>query len=150
MATPTPEVFFVYDDSGSPLTGVAADMSFSLYATEAGAAITPPAITEIGGGAYKFTPATPPTGHGIVYLVATGHQPKFTGRYFRVEDYAADQVPDIRNLLYGNSEMKTTGGDANRQLIYGPDGTTVIARFNLFDVTGAPSIFSPIRRVLVP
>jgi hypothetical protein len=147
MPTPTPEVFFVYDDNGVPVTGASAGMSFTIYKTEAGADITPqPAITEIGAGAYKFTPATPPSGHGIVYVVNTGFQPPHYGRYFRIEDYYPDKILDIQSFLFGRWEIKTTGGDANRIIYYQPDGVTELAKFDLLDVNGAPGTINPYLR----
>ncbi len=147
MATPTPEVFFVYDETGVPLTGAAAGMSFVAYRTEAGIVITPePSITEIGGGGYSFTPATPPTNHGIVYVLQTGGYPAYVARYYRPEDYYPDKILGIESFLFGKWEIKTAGPDANRIIYYQPDGTTVLAKFDLLDSNGDPTTLNPFLR----
>jgi len=150
MASPTPEVFTVYDNTGTPLPGVAGGMSFLTYVTEAGVAITPqPTIVDIGGGLYKFTPTVPPSGHGTCYVLSTGHQPAFYSRFIRPEDYNTDQIPDIRQFLFGKAQIMSTGPDANRLLIYAADGTTVLVRFALADIAGLDTIFNPMKRTPV-
>lgn len=148
MASPTPEVFAVYDNSGNPLTGVAAGMSFSYYGTEAGVAVLPqPAISEIGtSGIYKFTPGAIPSGHGLAYILVTGHQPAYVTRYVRPEDYAADTVIDLKNLLFGTWEIKTTGPDANKMVFTAPDGVTVVLKVALTDIAGLPTVLNAFKR----
>jgi hypothetical protein len=149
MASPTPEVIVVYDNNGDPLPGAVADMSWAKSSTEAGASIITPAITDIGGGVYTFTPPIPPIGHGWVYVLATGHQPKYYTRYFRPEDYNADLLPDIKNFLFGTWKIFTTGADANRMVFYAPDGITVMAKYDLKDASGVATVFNPFSRNFV-
>lgn len=124
-------------------------MSFIAYKTEAGVDITPqPEIKMIGGGAYKFTPDTPPGTHGLMYVLSTGGYPAFVARYFRVEDYYTDKLLPIESDLFGRWRVSTTGGDAYKIVFYQPDGLTVLAKHNLFDAAGAPTVFNPFTRTV--
>lgn len=58
--------------TGTPLTGVPigpADMRFLKYVDKLGNARTPPAITELGGGQYGFSPTDADEAAGVVFLL---------------------------------------------------------------------------------
>lgn len=96
MASPKIEVFFVFDaTTGLPLAGLTP--TFLSYTDDLGAGLTPPAISEIGGGAYKFTPAFNAS-RGIVYVIATGGNPTYACKFMRPEDYTDDIVVDLEGV----------------------------------------------------
>lgn len=150
MASPKIEVFFLYDGAGVPLTG--ATPTFDTYKDDLGANLSQPSITEIGGGAYKFTPdITTDPDRGIAYVVDGGASanPRRLARYIRPEDYALDQIQDLHDLEFGKWQIFTSGGDINRLVTYRPDGTTVLKKFDLFDSAGVPTSINPFRRTPV-
>lgn len=156
MASPTTEVFFVYDlTTGSPLTGAVGSMSFSTYKDETGSNLSQPSIREIGGGAYGFDPVFASPSHGVVYVVSTGASgnPSHVARYARPEDYYTDTiyttVRDLQQFQEGRWKIFTTGPEANRMLVYDVDGTTVLKRFTLRDASGNPTATNPYERVPV-
>lgn len=72
----TPVVFAVYDGSGAPLTGAA--FGLDLYVDRAGNDRTPPAIDELGGGLYAFTPSDDDEALGVAYKTEdTGGAPAY-------------------------------------------------------------------------
>jgi hypothetical protein len=167
MASPKIEVFFLYNPAtGAPLTGIIAALSFSVYKDELGNNILPlPAFTEIGGGAYCFTPTTT-ANHGIVYIVnaTAAATPQYVSRFIRYEDWYTDNadiltsslqtdissikttVEDIQLYTEGRWKIFTSGPEANRLLIYAADGLTVLKRYDLLDDAGAPSVINPFER----
>jgi hypothetical protein len=152
MASPKLEVFFLFNQTtGAPKTGQAG-IAFSCYKNSNGVDLTPPAITEIGGGAYGFIPTLPEDKSlGVVYVVSTGSgvMPMYFTRYIRPEDYTTDDIPLIKAVSVGKWQVFTEGDDANRLVLYDLDGTTVIARFDLKDDTGEPSATKPFSRTPV-
>lgn len=149
MSSPRYEVFFAYDlATGVPLTGAAAGMSFDCYKDDTGSNLSQPAITEIGGGAYRFLPTFASAAHGIVYVLnlGTGAAPARIARYARNEDYASE---DGLQFQMARCKIFVSGPDANRLVVYQPDGTTVLMKFNLFDQAGAPTYSSPFDRQVV-
>jgi hypothetical protein len=67
MSSPKIVVFHVLDaGTGAPETGLSP--TFVTYKDFAGVNLTQPTITEIGGGAYKFTPVFP-TDQGIAFVI---------------------------------------------------------------------------------
>lgn len=147
MASPKIEVFFLYDGTGAPLTG--ATPTFDTYKDDLGANLSQPAITEIGGGAYKFTPdITTNPNRGIAYVVNGGASanPRRLARYVRPEDYAPDLLPDLYDMNFGKWEIKTSGPDINRMITYRIDGVTILKKFDLFDAAGVPTSINPFRR----
>ena len=145
MASPAIEVFFLYDSSGAPLTGISP--TFDTYKDDLGADLAQPAITEIGGGAYKFTPVLNPA-RGIAYVVNGGAfaNPRRLARYVRPEDYHVDLLQDLHDMNFGKWEIKTSGPDINRMLTYKADGVTILKKFSLFDSAGVPTSINPFRR----
>jgi len=148
MSSPKIEVFFLYNAStGVPLTG--AVPTFDTYKDDLGFNLTQPAITEIGGGAYGFTPdITTNPDRGVVYVVngTISAMPQRLARFIRPEDYAADLLPDMYAMDFGKWEIKTAGLDINRLLTYKLDGSTILKKFNLFDSAGAPTSINPFKR----
>lgn len=158
MASPKIEVIFVYNETtGSPVTG--ATFTFETYKDNTGANISPPSITEIGGGAYAFTPSFT-TDKGIVYILradTSNVTPKRVSRYMRPEDWNTDnsdiptstiesKIDELLQISKGKWEIKTSGPDANRLIFYESDGVTVIQKFDLKDSSGAPTSTTIFRR----
>jgi hypothetical protein len=164
MASPKIEVIFIYDSDGEPLEGQVP--SFETYKDDLGADLVQPVVTEIGGGAYKFTPSFP-TDRGIVYVLNTdtGGNPTRIAKFMRPEDFNLDNCdvltssvdasgsltiePKIDELLQiqkGKWEIKTIGEDANRLIIYEADGSTVLQKFDLADKDGLPTSINPFKR----
>jgi hypothetical protein len=112
VATPTSEIFFVYNlTDGTPRGGLVGTLAFSFYKDETGADVSPPTFTQIAPGAYKFTPVFPSPGvHGIVYMInaGAGSNPPFIARYMRSEDYASDGVPAIATSVTGIASTTTS------------------------------------------
>jgi hypothetical protein len=148
MPSPKIEVFFLYNaTTQAPLTG--ATPTFDTYRDDLGTVLTPPAITEIGGGAYKFTPdITTNPNRGIVYIVDGGvsASPRRVSRFVRPEDFAPDLLPDMYDMDFGKWQIHTSGPDINRMVFTRPDGTTILKKFNLFDQAGVPTSINPFRR----
>lgn len=147
MASPKIEVFFLYDGTGAPLTG--AVPVFDTYKDDLGVNLTQPSITEIGGGAYKFTPdITTNPNRGIAYVIdgTAAASPRRLARYVRPEDYALDLVVDLWDMEFGKWQIMTSGGDINRLVTYRTDGVTILKKFNLFDSAGVPTSINPFRR----
>ena len=148
MASPKMEVFFLFNDAtDAPKTGQTG-LSFDSYKDEAGTDVSPqPAIVEIGGGAYGFTPAFPSSSHGICYVLncGSGVFPTHVTRYMRSEDWLPDGIQTLLDVGLGGA---TVDAALKQMILYKPDGITEIARFNLLDDTGAatvgPSIFSKV------
>ncbi len=139
MASPKLETFVIFDASGNPLTGVTP--TFTYYKTSSGGTLTPPAISEVGTtGIYTFTPVFADTTKGIHYIVSTGYFPLYYSRYMRPEDYTTDVIPNIQQFQQGDRELKTTGPDANHEIIYDADGTTVLKKYALTDNSSNPSV----------
>lgn len=146
MASPKIEVFFLYDSAGAPLTG--ATPTFDTYRRDDGTDLigSAPAITEIGGGAYKFTPVFP-TDHGIAYVIDGGASanPRRLARYARPEDFATDLVQDLWDIEFGKWQIATSGPDIHRLVLYRPDNS-ILKKFDLFDSAGIPTSINPFRR----
>jgi hypothetical protein len=93
MASPKLEVFFLYNSTtGAPLTG--ATPVFETYKDHLGADVTAPSISEIGGGAYKFTPVFADPNKGLVYVIDGGASsaPRRVDRFMRPEDWKLDNL----------------------------------------------------------
>lgn len=151
MASPKAEVFFLYDPAtGGPKTGVT--VTFDTYKDTSGSNVSQPSITEIGGGAYMFVPVFADLSKGIVYVVNAGSTaaPQRQARYMRPEDWNTDNsdwsVANLKEWQQGSWEIKTSGGDANKLIIYGTDGVTVLHKFPLTDAAGNPTSTSAFKR----
>lgn len=149
MASPKILVFALFRASdGTPFTGQTP--TFSNYTDETGSAVTPPAISEIGGGLYKFTPVFP-TDHGIAFVIDAGASAasRYVYGYLRPEDYYLDKILDLQDEVLGKWEVVTSGLDANRLVLYRQDGTTVLVKFDLTDNSGSPTTTAPYKRTPV-
>lgn len=149
MASPKSNVFFLYDSTtGVPAAGVTP--VFYSYQDTDGNPVADPTITDLGGGAYIFTP-TFPTDKGIVFTVqATGFVPEYQSGFLRPEDYNVDLLTDLHEEHFGKWQIFTSGPDANRLVIYREDGITVLKKFDLFDGIGLPSTSNVYKREPVP
>lgn len=149
MGSPQIEVFSVFDDDGVPLAGVVGDMSFATYKDDSGTNVTPPSITEIGGGIYKFTPAFPvDTTKGVVYMLQTGHNPAYYSRYVRREDWLGDNLRDLLDAQFGRWKIYESGPFANQLVLYREDDT-ILKQFDLKDLAGDPAFLDVFERVPV-
>ena len=149
MTTPKIVVFFIYSETtGEPLPG--AFPIFTTYNDDTGAPVAPPAITEIGGGAYRFTPVFT-AGKGLVYTIdsAIGAAPRFQSGFLRAEDYNIDILTDLGDELLGKWQLVTVGPDANRLVLYRQDNS-VLKKFDLADASDVPTFTNPFKRTPVP
>lgn len=137
------------------------NLSFDQYLRDDGVALGEPSFFEIGGdgasGVYAFEPSVP-TGYGIAYVVACSGTvtPKKQAGFLRAEDWNTDGIPAIqddvtalRSWTEGRWKIHTSGPDANRLVLYQPDGTTVLAKFDLKNAAGAATTVNPYERVPV-
>lgn len=150
MASPKIEVLFVYNSStGAPLTGQT--LTFDTYKNDLGTNVSQPSITEIGGGAYKFTPVFADPARGIVYVINTGSgaTPARLARFMRPEDWNTDDITLLKKYQEGRWKIFTTGPDANRLVLYDDDEVTVLFKFDLKDSAGAPAVTNVLERVPV-
>src|SRR4051794_2374772 len=95
MASPRIVVFAIFDaTTKAPKTGVTP--TFVWYTDEAGGSLTAPAITEIGGGLYKFTP-TLQANHAILYMLDCGStaDDRYPYDMIRAEDFDLDLVAGL-------------------------------------------------------
>lgn len=61
-----------------------------------------------------------------------------------------DQINTIFQFTAGRWKIFSTGPDANRIVYYEEDGITVVAKFDLKDLTGSPTYQAAFERVKVP
>ncbi len=144
--SPKNMAFFLYIEStGAPKTG--ATPTFTTYKDMDGNNLSQPGITEIGGGAYEFTPVFPAE-TGIVAVIdgGAGNSPRYQSVALRPEDYNVDLLTDLTDEAFGTWEIPTTGPDANRLIFYRADGVTVLQKFDLFDENGDPTYTNPFKR----
>lgn len=59
------------------------------------------------------------------------------------------KMDDVVDYHQGKWEIKTTGPDANRLILYRADGVTVLKKFDLADAAGNPTYISPFKRTPV-
>ena len=152
MASPQLQLFFVLSAvTNLPLTGAAGGMSFELYRKYNGSSftdLTPPTIIEVGDGLYAFAPTFADLTAGISYVINTGSgNPQRVFGYMRPEDWNADLITTLVNIETGKWEIKTSGPDANKLIIYAQDGVTPLYKFQLFDSSGTPTSTNPFKRV---
>ena len=143
MASAKLEVVFIFDDAGEPLTGLTP--TFAVYKDDTGSDVAQPAITEVGGGAYKFTPVFP-TDKGLVYILDTdGGFPAYLARYMRPEDYLDQALSDAslsRKFLFSQQEL---GADGHLVHI-DPDDSSELAEFILRDAADAATTGPIVRK----
>ncbi len=143
------EIFFVKSVADNlPLVGAVVDFAFETYVNDGGDPVSPPAIIELGGGLYGFTPIFADTTRGIAYVITTSvlGNPDRVYRYMRPEDWNPDLLETLLQIEVGKWEIKTTGPDANRLIFYDVDGTTVLYKFDLKDSVGSPTVLNPYLR----
>lgn len=146
MASPKIVTFFLYDEAaGTALTG--ATPTFDAYKDDTGANLAQPAISEIGGGAYKFTPVFT-TDKCIVAVIngGAGSAPRRQGLFLRPEDYYIDDILDLTDATFGKWVYDS---GTYVMTLYRADGVTVLAEFDMQDDAGAPTATNPYRRVPV-
>lgn len=145
MASPKIVVFTVFNVStGVPAPGLTP--TFTYYKDETGTIVTPPTITELGGGNYAFTPAFSSSSHGIVYVLSTGANPTYLTGYLRPEDFFFYEIDLIRKLQTNKWSIVTTGADTNKMVFYDDDGTTPILKVALTDAAGSSTAVNPYTR----
>lgn len=152
MASPKAKIFLVLNGStGVPLTGAAGALSFSAYKDDLGTNLSAPAITEVGGGLYRFTPTFPASpDRAVAYVLDTGgNLPAYLSEFMRPEDWYTDSILDLFDGLLGKWVIFNSGPDANRLVLYRADGVTVWRKFELKDVGGSPTVSAIFQRVPV-
>lgn len=141
-------VFNVYNPTtGAPLTGAAASMSFSTYEDDLGNPLTHPTITEVGGGAYKFTPAFA-VGRAICFVLSTGaNNPTYLAGSIRPEDFSAWAYAPSPALVVFAVYDKTTGapltGVVNSFTEYADQGGVALAQPTIIEIGGGLYKFLP-------
>jgi len=167
------------DSTGAPVTGkVAADVTATIYYSD-GTSASPTVTGnwhETAAGAYQLTIAPTVLGPVQLVIVVSGAN-DFVGVYDVVADFASDAVTAANAATTAASAASTsatgavtaanaaqvsaaaalaamTGGWTldpvlNQLTIYDTDNTTVIAVFNCFDSSGAPSVTNVYRRVRI-
>lgn len=143
MASPKIEVFALFTVAGAPATGIVP--TFNIYKDDLGSNLAQPAITEIGGGFYKFTPVNV-AGRGICYVIdaTAACSPRYLYRYIRPEDWWID---DIKEYQFGRWKINTSN---NRLEIYAPDGVTLLTSYDLKDSAGNATSTQIFDRLVVP
>lgn len=151
-------VFWLYDAStGAPLAGQTP--VFTTYKDDLGVDVSQPAISAIGGGAYKFTPVFS-SGRGIAFSISSGSTalPLYQSGYLRPEDYYVDEIDGMSTSVtaieaaatiikkFQTNRWKVV---SNQLIIYDDDGTTPYVTFNLFDSNGSPTTTKIFERVPV-
>lgn len=127
---------------GRSVGGISGSIRYSLYDT-LGSEVSASANT----GIYELGSTT-----GI-YGVELNLSPQFSGSIvwsvtsapavFATEEVKIDQ----KMARYIHTGRWTVDSDANQMVFFQDDNTTVIARYNLFDSTGAPSVTEVFDRV---
>lgn len=92
MSSPVNIIFSVTNQTtNTPVTGLS--LSFSSYTDITGSTLTPPSITELGNGTYKFAPIFP-SNSGIAYSITTAYAPPLLTDYTRPLDWdLTDNTP---------------------------------------------------------
>jgi hypothetical protein len=97
--------------------------------------VLPNTLTDVVGG---LQVAVLPNGSTFVATVVS----------VEVESIATN-VEKVSKITSNNWTIQTTGGDANRLVIFDDDGVTPLYKFDLKDSTGAPTSTTPFRRARV-
>lgn len=130
MLPPKIEVFMLFNLAGAPLTGVVP--TFLTYKDDLGVNVAQPAISEVGGGFYKFTPVFSPNTRGIGYVIdgTVAASPRYVYRYMDVSDW---WIADIKTYQFGRWKINTS---TNKLEIYAEDGVTLLTSYDLKDAAG--------------
>lgn len=89
----------------------------------------------------------------LMYLVKSATSDTFVGSVKVVANEEADtfsRVTDMHDETFGKWRIFTTGPDANRLVMYRPDGVTVLKKFDLKTASGAPTVVNPFIRDPLP
>ena len=73
--------------------------------------------------------------------------PIFLKKYLEYNKKTEEVKIDQKMARYIHTGRWTVDSDANQMVFFQDDNTTVIARYNLFDSTGAPSVTEVFDRV---
>jgi len=140
------EDFTVVDDADAPIPGIdTGEFTHKLYTPAGAESVLPVTYLELGSGSYRlsFTPDTA----GVWYLIV------YHGTYFprgkigTVEVYDSDfdtlgvDVTFIKDIEGGRWRIV-----GNQMIFFKEDGITEVARFNLFDESGTPTMDSVFER----
>lgn len=167
------------DSAGAPVTGkVAADVTATVYYSD-GTSASPTVTgnwNETAAGAYQLTLTPSVLGPVQVVIVVSGAN-DFVGVFDCVTDFASDAVTAANAATTAASAASTsatgavtaaglaqtaaeaalaalTGGwtldpTLNQLTLFAADNTTVIAKFNLFNSAGVPSVDPVFQRVRI-
>jgi hypothetical protein len=78
-----------------------------------------------------------------------------TARAGKIDTIASDTgslaagLQEILEYQVGKWEIQVTGPDANRLILYRPDGVTVLKKFDLQNANGDPTFINPFKRIPV-
>jgi hypothetical protein len=137
--------FTVYDNTGAPLNGIVGSITFNSYEDSSGGSPSQPAFSAAGGGQYYWTPLFADPTKGIFYTVDCGASanPRYFSGYIRPEDWNGDLVSRVVAIQEGKKVISPFGANANQEVCYDVDGTTILQVQSLFDVNGAPTASDP-------
>ena len=133
--------FTVVNSAGVPVTGlVDGDFTKELYnpsGTEVAFSIVP-VVTELGGGAYRvvFTPNA--LGNWLLTIKHATYFPWGKSQNYKVDK---SDIDDLYEVAYGRWKI-----ESDQLIIYKDDNTTEIARFDLKDSAGSPSMVNVFER----
>jgi hypothetical protein len=136
-------IFTLYSGSGAPAPGLVP--TFAAYEDFSGGTVTPPAIVEIGLGAYGFTPNPTDIANGTAYIIdgTSSANPRYSsgslqpGVDINVDVAAILALATSTNeFLFGRWKLDPV---ANTLTMYAPDNVTVLATFNTLDANGNPT-----------
>lgn len=104
-----------------------------------------------GTGCYKLLlPASVTDLPGpFMYAVKDNLHPAYIGAIKVVENEEVDtyeKILDIHAAQVGRWEIKTSGPDANRFIVYADDGVTVVRKYDLIGADGLPTFINPFQR----
>lgn len=87
--------FALYDDAGEPLPGET--VAFAAYLNKAGASMAAPAVGEIGGGLYGFSPPVMDITDGRLYVLTTSASPSYFAGELSSESVEGEP-PNVTNF----------------------------------------------------
>lgn len=140
MASERLIVFAIYSAAtGAPLASQAP--TFVTIREDNGTAIAPaPAITEIGGGLYKFTAPLPASGRGVAYVIDCGaaSAARYMDGYYSPEEAQTPyRVATLHAMATGRRQVHTSGAFSGRLVHYDPaNPATVVQKFRLLAADG--------------
>lgn len=138
------ETFSIIDEDNLPVEGIpSSDFSYGIFGPS-GDNVTfthPITIEELGEGHYRvsFTPSE----EGLYYLIIKHplYFPAGKGGHFQIFSEDLSSLGAMTSLIKDFTEGRwRIDKNTNQMIFFKEDNTTEIARFNLFDSAGNPSV----------